>query len=90
MTRSLGLPGFNVTVAGLAFHAAVDAFGRDRVFGRAQEKRASLSSTSYSRTKPKPPRNWPGPPESGINSKRLTRVANSDSMISMGAILALD
>jgi hypothetical protein len=52
--------------------------------------RASWSSVSYSRTKPSPPRYFPAPPESGINSKRRTRVENSDSMISTGAMRAFD
>jgi len=38
---------------------------------------------------PRPPRNSPAPPESTISSKRVTRVGNSLSMISTGAILAL-
>ena len=38
MTRSSGLPGFNVQWPVLPSDAAVDAFGRDRVFGRAQGK----------------------------------------------------
>ena len=90
MTRSSGLPGFNVQWPVLPSMPPSMPLGATVCLVERREKRASLSRTSYSRTKPKPPRNRPGPPESGISSKRLTRVANSDSMISIGAILALD
>ena len=52
------------------------------------EKRASWR-LRYSRRMPSPPRKMPAPPESLINSKRKSRVGNSLSMISTGAIMAL-
>ena len=63
-------------------------FGGMTCFMERIEKRAS-ARLRYSRRMPSPPRNSPAPPESAISSKRMTRVGNSLSMISTGAILAL-
>jgi hypothetical protein len=53
------------------------------------DRKARIGEVEIFAADAEPPRNSPTPPESAINSKRVIRVGNSLSMISIGAILAL-
>jgi hypothetical protein len=88
ITRSSGLPGLSVQWPVLPSQPPRCPSAQQCVWSNEGESRVVVQNLILTH-EAQAPRKVPGPPESAINSNLLTRVANSDSMISIGAIFGV-